>query len=751
MHSMKRRKSSGTGISHGTTHEREKKNERSSAPSIPFKLIFEQAPFGIALIDSLTSRIYEYNARFAEITGRSREELSLLTWMDLTHPDDVAEESHLMETMNTGNTNGFSMEKRFLLPKGSAAWVHMTVTPIWSGSLKHLNFLCMIEDITARKNVENIARISELSYRRLFEASKDGILILDYETGMVLDVNPFLMEKLGYTKADFLEKAIWDIGFFKDIAASKENFAILQNDRYVRFEDLPLETAAGNKIAVEFISNVYLVGTSRIIQCNIRDISERKRLEDALALEKEYLFITLQSIGDGVISTDNQGLVTAVNKAAGLLTGWSECEAIGKPSAEVFRIYDKSTGKRHEDIIQRVIGSGETQILSAHTFIVSKHGIERPIEDSAAPIKQRNGENVGVVLIFRDVSEKAGILDRIEFLSYHDQLTGLYNRRFYEEELLRVDNHRNLPLTIAMGDINGLKLVNDSFGHVMGDALLKKAASVLRRGFRSDDIIARLGGDEFIVLLPKTDALEAKKLLQRITELASKEKVGSIALSISVGLSTKIHADTSIHDTFREAEDSMYQNKLYESASIKSKTVELIMHALYEKSSREMDHSNRVSLLCESIAKLMRFDKTAVSQMRTAGLMHDIGKIGVSENILNSQTGLDEADWKEMRRHPEVGYQILSSVNEFSDIARFILEHHERFDGTGYPKGLKGDEISLQARIIAVADSYDAMTSHRSYRKGLTPTEAENEIRRCVHTQFDPEVAMLFLSACRQP
>ncbi len=349
-----------------------------------------------------------------------------------------------------------------------------------------------------------------------------------------------------------------------------------------------------------------------------------------------------------------------------------------------------------------------------------------------------------------DMTKQKKEEEEIEHLAFCDQLTGLYNRRFYEEELRRLDTERNLPLTIIMGDLNGLKLINDSFGHRIGDELLKKVAEVLREGCRADDIVARVGGDEFVIILPKADAIETDKVISRMTQLSLNNKVGSINLSVSFGYGIKTTKKQRIQDVYKEAEDHMYRNKLYESSSIKSKMINLIMSSLYEKNNEEQLHSKRVSEICESIARKMNLEQELISQIKIAGLMHDIGKIGIDEKVLNRKGKLNESEWKEIKRHPEVGYRILSSANEFSEIATFALDHHERWDGQGYPKGLKGGEISLPARIIAIADSYDAMTRARTYREVLSEEEAIEEIKRCAGTQFDPTIVNIFVNCPKQ-
>nr|WP_320024474.1 HD domain-containing phosphohydrolase [uncultured Acetobacterium sp.] len=350
-----------------------------------------------------------------------------------------------------------------------------------------------------------------------------------------------------------------------------------------------------------------------------------------------------------------------------------------------------------------------------------------------------------VAVIISDITERKKTEEEIRFLSNHDYLTEVYNRRYYEEALERIDREENLPLSLVISDVNGLKLINESFGHVLGDELLKKVADVILEESRDKDIVARLSGDEFIILLPKTNELETAKIVKRMKTAAMKESIGTINFSISFGYETKTNMNQDIQEILKNAEDNMYRHKLYESASIKNKTIDLIMNTLYEKSSREMLHSKRVSEICEKIAEKMNFDQDDISQVKAAGLIHDIGKMGIDEKILNKPGGLDPDEWKKIQRHPEIGYRILSSSSEFSELARYVLEHQERWDGNGYPKRLMGEEISIQARIIGVADAFDAMTCDRAYRKGLSVEEAVAEINRCSGTQFDPEVVAVFV------
>jgi diguanylate cyclase (GGDEF)-like protein/putative nucleotidyltransferase with HDIG domain len=296
-----------------------------------------------------------------------------------------------------------------------------------------------------------------------------------------------------------------------------------------------------------------------------------------------------------------------------------------------------------------------------------------------------------------------------------------------------------------MGDVNGLKLINDSFGHEVGDALLTKVANAIKAECRMEDIAARLGGDEFVIILPHTDELGTEKFIQRIMNNLTNEKVNGIDLSVSFGFDIKRNEEQNMQVLFKNAEDSMYRQKIHESTSIRSKTIDVIASTLFAKSDREHIHSEKVSSLCEQLSKSIGLNKNKVNQLRLAGLMHDIGKIGIEDKILNKPGKLTEAEYYEIKKHSEIGYRILRSVNEFSEISEFILEHHEKWDGTGYPQGLKGEEIKLEARIVSLADADDAMTTQRTYHDAFSKKSAINEIKRCSGTQFDPDIVKVFI------
>jgi diguanylate cyclase (GGDEF)-like protein len=331
------------------------------------------------------------------------------------------------------------------------------------------------------------------------------------------------------------------------------------------------------------------------------------------------------------------------------------------------------------------------------------------------------------------------------YLSYHDQLTDLHNRRYYEEQLKLMDKTSNLPFCIIMIDVNGLKLINDSLGHAVGDELLRKVAIVLKNGTEKNAVVSRLGGDEFSVLLPKTNQEKAENYINRIRELASRESIKSLDISLSYGYAIKEDSNELIEVILKLAEDTMYRKKLYERPSMRSKAIDMIIRTLYEKNRREEEHSRRVAVIAQALGEAAEMSSENVKELETIGFLHDIGKIAIDENVLNKQGPLTDIEYDHIKLHPEIGYRILNTAYEMSDMADYVLSHHEFWNGNGYPRGIRGEDIPIQSRIIGIADAYDAMTSERPYRVAKSTDFAIEQLEKNAGIQFDPKLVRIFV------
>ncbi|WP_352400778.1 HD domain-containing phosphohydrolase [Anaerotignum sp.] len=455
---------------------------------------------------------------------------------------------------------------------------------------------------------------------------------------------------------------------------------------------------------------------------------------------------TLRSLGDGVISTDINGDIQIMNDVAEKLTGWKKHEAFGRSFEEVFVIINEFSRETVTSPVKKVFESKGIHEIDENTLLVTKHGKLIPIEDSAAPILDKDGNITGVVIVFRDFTDKKQKQEKITYLSYHDQLTGLYNRHFFQQMLKDLDTLENLPLSVVMLDVNGLKLTNDAFGHQMGDRLLQTITDAIKKFSREQDVASRIGGDEFVLLLPRTTNKETGDLIKQIEQEFTKTSLENIEVSVSIGWETKTLMDEKIMGILAKAEENMYRKKLCESQSMRCKTIKNIIESINTKSPQEKAHGEHVSRICETMAEAMQIDEDMIQEIKMAALLHDIGKIAISNTLLEKPDKLTITEFEMVKRHAEIGYHILKSVDTYSVLADFVLAHHENWDGTGYPRGLKGEEIPLVSRMISIADSYDQMITDRPFRKALSIDDAKAELVRCAGTKFDPSLVNVFLT-----
>jgi diguanylate cyclase (GGDEF)-like protein/putative nucleotidyltransferase with HDIG domain len=360
------------------------------------------------------------------------------------------------------------------------------------------------------------------------------------------------------------------------------------------------------------------------------------------------------------------------------------------------------------------------------------------VEYSSFP-QYKDGEIIGCVISFEDITERKKTEERINYLRNHDTLTGLYNRSWLNEELIRINKQKNLPVSVVFGDVNGLKLTNDIFGHSAGDELLKKSADILKRVCGDLDTVARVGGDEVLILLPKTDSEKAEKIIAQIRTEFSKTQVAAIKCSISLGYDTKTEPEQDIERIMENAENKMYKEKTINRKSINTTMVNTIIASLHSRSLRERMHSLNVSELCEKIASAMELSETEVRRAKDAGFLHDIGKIVLPESLITQKPKLTAEEKRELQQHSVIGYRILNLFDNTLDLAEGVYSHHEAWNGSGYPKGIKEKEIPIISRIIAVAEAYDSFTNN-TRGEPLSKQEALTKLRERAGSKLDPRV-----------
>lgn len=396
-------------------------------------------------------------------------------------------------------------------------------------------------------------------------------------------------------------------------------------------------------------------------------------------------------------------------------------------------------------IIKRIQGDDFDFSRAAEIRFIHRDSRTVWFEETLTPFYNDRNELTAIQGILHDISKRKEMENHLSYMSFHDSLTDLYNRAYFEEELGRLNTARQLPVSIIIGDINGLKLINDAFGHDEGDKILRSCATVLKSCCRSEDIVARWGGDEFSVLLPETDEEVAMRIVRRIREKSAKTSVGGIPLSISLGTSTKNRNTDNFSKVIKKAEENMYRQKLMETKSIISSIISSLERTLFEKSIKSEEHTRKIKEMAINLGMSIGLSAAEIDELSLLATIHDIGKVAILDVILNKKENLSKREWETIKRHPEIGYRIAVSSKHLSSIAEYILTVHEWWNGKGYPQGLKGEDIPVLSRIIAIVDAYEVMITGRPYKKAISKEEAIAELKKCSGTQFDPNLVRKFI------
>lgn len=478
-----------------------------------------------------------------------------------------------------------------------------------------------------------------------------------------------------------------------------------------------------------YISTSPIVVTFFIVFLVLLLDRKRKRVILPIAMNS-----VVESMKDGVLilNTDN-GIINFNPSAKKILN---------IPSEDMFG----------EDILQLFPNLEIDEVLNGSNLVdrkdvkIKSRGQISYYDLAFSKIRDFQGNIIGKSVVIRDISQRIKSEEEIRYMGFHDGLTGLHNKSYFEKKIKELDKTAQLPITIIVGGVNGLKAINEAFGHKKGDSLLCNFAKIFESIVRKGSVITRWGGDEFAFIFPKTSRDEADKIFERIRVSIAGFKSSDVPMSLALGASTKEYSNENIQEVIIEAENNMFKRKLIERNSVSSSIIASLERTLFEKSHETEKHAKRMNEFAQKLGRNLGLNENVLNDLSLLSSLHDIGKIAITEEILLKKTRLTEEEWEAIKKHPVIGSNIAKSTTQIAHVADGILYHHEWWDGSGYPKGLKGENIPIEARIISIVDAYDVMRNGRPYKRKMSKTEAVMELKRCSGTQFDPNLVEIFLS-----
>jgi len=694
---------------------------------------YNMAPLGYCTL-AATGEIIELNLTVASKFGVARSVLQSKLFSDyILAADKDVFYLHHKALFATGEMQKFSL--RLTAADQTIFCAQLTCTLFRDSSGADVCRV-VLEDIGDRIRNEQELVAANLYSNALIAAMPFLLFVFD-ATGIFLDYSAGDDRELAMPKELFLGKTVYEA--LPDYLAREVKYHIdevLGGVPAVQFE-YQLPTASGTGF---FECKMAAFGKDKVVAV-IANVTARKKAEEQRENYHALVDATLECVADGILVTASNGRISFYNQK--FVNMWPiPAEIIEQQNFPALRGYIATQVNNPPEFLENVLKLFNHPEESSFDYIALKDG--RTFERRSQPHRVA-GQTVGRVCSFRDVTVRKQNEEQILYLSFHDILTGLYNRRYFETELRRLDTSRQLPISIISGDVNGLKLTNDVFGHSRGDALIVTAAQTLQQCCRAEDIVVRYGGDEFVVFLPQCDADTAQEIIDRIHSKCQENFIEGIRVSLALGAASKIEPNEDIYSVVNMAETRMYRNKLSAENRVRLDTLEALERTVSERDYTE-DHARRLRSVVLRFGEYLRLSDEMISELAQLATLHDIGKVAIPESILNKTGTLTADEWAVVKTHPLMGRRILRATRLVSiNIEEAVQAHHEHWDGSGYPHGLKAEAIPYLSRLIAIIDAHDVMTHDRPYRRALTPESALAELRRCAGGQFDPDLVEKYI------
>lgn len=632
---------------------------------------------------------------------------------------------------------------------GSKMYVESTVMPIKDNNTI-IGFKGLIRDITERKKAEDALLKSEkqlneqVKYLNTLIDNLNEIFVTYDLKGRITYVNKQTYNILGYKPEDVIGELVVDfiVDEYKDYVAERI-YNRLHHGESSSYETHLIHKEAG-KILIKLNASPIINEKGETIGGMIlaEDITERKLAEERLKFSEARYRAVVEDQTELICRYLPDGTITFVNGAYCRYFNIERDLIYGLNFLDNLYISDR-------EYVLKCINSLKPQspVKAMECRSQMPDGTVRWLHWTLRAVYDDANNLIDYQAVGSDITERRLAEDKLQYLSRHDILTGLFNRGHFEKEMKDFQDTGHAPISLIMCDLDGLKLINDTLGHDEGDNLLKSVARVLSNSFRKTDIVARVGGDEFAILLPGSKRRATQSSIERIQENIALYNEGNVKvpLSLSIGYAVRHDDSISMIELYQEADNNMYREKLHSGQSARSSIVRTLMKALEVRDFITEGHGERVQNLIVEMAKNLDFDKRKINELKLFAQFHDIGKVGVPDSILFKKGPLTKEEYSIIKRHSEIGHRIALSAPELTPIADWILKHHEWWNGGGYPLELKGENIPIECRILAIADAYDSMTSDRPYRKAMSHEAAVEELLINAGIQFDPILVDLFL------